>query len=757
MCGDNTRLIPGHGGVNCTNTYGKMVNGTTIATIIFLGIEEPSTLSSTEQPTDREGTNDVGTGDADGADGDGDMDEGKKGDRTKQRVISDRLKYMYILNITVGDDHSVGTSTEETKEDSLTTSNQKKAKKDTAKKGKGKKSKENTNEESKEENKLAVNNNTISSTERKVRRNGMSWTWSRVLLVPSSAGISMPSERLWFGCAFGKLLLTGQPLPVTERTKYSTLILHDSEQILHTVEAMEDDPVTEGENVGGGDGDGDGDGKSPAEKLMDLRYPEYRKKEMERRCLLKKKHKDEYDEKKRESQHNNLLKRQQQMKEMNVQEESKMNDKAKKGKGKGTKGKGKGKGKKEHHSEEEEGMEDMAPYEPLAFQPLQPKLILRQLLTSEINNAKELLNDEKQSQSAKEGQRVLQLSKDTRQLHPTDNVVRSAHRIIVYGGRSADGLAQQDLWSLHPITGEWDKLLLSKSQRSRKPHPRFGHTMCATQGLTRICLFGGSDGRARLSDAQILQLQIDPCDGVAAEMERKRHDADPSTIVQPYSPHISQKYDIQTDSSASASASDSDSEGVAFGWVRFGRGMFREDMCVGPSCLASEQEHISSAGSAAYYLGDWDVQTESPSMNGKGTAKWKYGSTHCEEIYEGEWGGSASSNVSESGGMRHGNGNQVYCAARGGGSYSGQWKDDMCDGVGTRLYCMPSRSGLKSYAGEWKRNEWCGQGVVTFVNGTTMTCDKWGYDGTRSYHEKTMDMMMSSKKQMASRCVLGVL
>jgi hypothetical protein len=40
-----------------------------------------------------------------------------------------------------------------------------------------------------------------------------------------------------------------------------------------------------------------------------------------------------------------------------------------------------------------------------------------------------------------------------------------------------------------------------------QPHPRFGHTMVATKRLGRIALFGGSDGRARLSDGQLLQVR----------------------------------------------------------------------------------------------------------------------------------------------------------------------------------------------------------------------------------------------------------
>ena len=40
--------------------------------------------------------------------------------------------------------------------------------------------------------------------------------------------------------------------------------------------------------------------------------------------------------------------------------------------------------------------------------------------------------------------------------------VRPVTRIIMYGGRSSKGLAQQDLWSLDYHTGIFDKLTLSQ-------------------------------------------------------------------------------------------------------------------------------------------------------------------------------------------------------------------------------------------------------------------------------------------------------
>lgn len=40
--------------------------------------------------------------------------------------------------------------------------------------------------------------------------------------------------------------------------------------------------------------------------------------------------------------------------------------------------------------------------------------------------------------------------------------------------------------------------------------------MISTSLNNRIALFGGSDGRARLSDAQVLHLQINPNDGIKA-------------------------------------------------------------------------------------------------------------------------------------------------------------------------------------------------------------------------------------------------
>ena len=81
----------------------------------------------------------------------------------------------------------------------------------------------------------------------------------------------------------------------------------------------------------------------------------------------------------------------------------------------------------------------------------------------------ELLNEEKEKAQA-----VVTCEKKAmaENLQKKD-VVRPTQRIIVYGGRSSKGLAQQDLWSLNYTTGEWSTLKLSKSQKCINPHPRY--------------------------------------------------------------------------------------------------------------------------------------------------------------------------------------------------------------------------------------------------------------------------------------------
>ena len=187
------------------------------------------------------------------------------------------------------------------------------------------------------------------------------------------------------------------------------------------------------------------------------------------------------------------------------------------------------------------------------------------------------------------------------------DVVRPTQRIIVYGGRSSKGLAQQDLWSLNYTTGEWSTLKLSKSQKCINPHPRFGHTMISTSLNNRIALFGGSDGRARLSDAQVLHLQINPNDGIKAVEKDILMKADPSTVVQKYYPAISTPLD--SDNEHDVHVHDNDL-GVSFGWVKFGK-------------PASKRGSFKTETSGRY-LGTWNVTMQQPMDNKSGKCSWKY-------------------------------------------------------------------------------------------------------------------------------------
>ena len=80
---------------------------------------------------------------------------------------------------------------------------------------------------------------------------------------------------------------------------------------------------------------------------------------------------------------------------------------------------------------------------------IDPREKLIELLKEQKEDASAIVRDEKDSMN------VEYLNQDQLRVRPVT-------RIIMYGGRSSKGLAQQDLWSLDYHTGIFDKLTLSQ-------------------------------------------------------------------------------------------------------------------------------------------------------------------------------------------------------------------------------------------------------------------------------------------------------
>lgn len=337
------------------------------------------------------------------------------------------------------------------------------------------------------------------------------------------------------------------------------------------------------------------------------------------------------------------------------------------------------------------------------------------------------------------------------------DLVRPARRIFVYGGRSAQGLAHQDLWTLDVDTGKWCPQERSVTQKV-DPHPRFGHVMVSTASLERVILFGGSDGRARLSDGQVLKLQIAPAEEKDAAEEMARAEADPSTIVQKYTPRTI------------------DMDGPQ-GWSNCNLSIIVPSFNSSLNGLPESDGGAPSIRLNGKYIGGWDRDGQCP--RGKGQASWNFempplpshllssyqkspktqkrkiseyyadeldpdydAPVDISESYEGMW----------KNGMRDGLGTQKYCERRGGGQYEGTWQMDAPSGYGKREYDYMSiavvvtntsretgyykkiRSRNKSqsdlvvpvcYEGSWKNGFWFGEGTLTYSDGVSLKCRSW--------------------------------
>ncbi len=292
--------------------------------------------------------------------------------------------------------------------------------------------------------------------------------------------------------------------------------------------------------------------------------------------------------------------------------------------------------------------------------------------------------------------------------------------------------------------------------------------------LNRIVLFGGSDGRARLSDAQVLQLQVRPEDDAKAAAAAARQEADPSTVEQPYFPRL---VHLAARGGGGGGGGKRTAGEEKTRYADDGR--TRRILRFGPSFVGCSAEggtfpadlDNGGAGSRAgairggSYLGGWDASAGGR-PHGEGRARWmfrlpkraasvppprpgnsKEADVHEdedtdsdeddlladeeedeEEVYVGQW----------SAGCRHGQGTQSYSGRwRGGGQYVGAWRDDKPHGQGRRDYDWPttkpngepiaasSAVRVVRYEGQWDAGEWCGAGVLTFSDGTTCAGDAW--------------------------------
>ena len=211
---------------------------------------------------------------------------------------------------------------------------------------------------------------------------------------------------------------------------------------------------------------------------------------------------------------------------------------------------------------------------------------------------------------------------------------------------------------------------------------------------------------ARLSDAQVLQLQIPPEDGARAAKEMKESHADPSTIQREFAPYV-------IDGAPS------------FGPVLFGSedrlvdalSSLNDDGGGGRSDDDDGRLGVVVEARSGTYLGCWDVIRCRPDGE-KGRADWSYELNEEKESYEGGW--LNGRRECEKDGVG------IFSEARGGGVYVGGWHEDYEDGSGKRTYESRLLEELKEYDGMWRQGKWSGRGIAKYQNGTTVEAKEWG-------------------------------
>jgi hypothetical protein len=459
-------------------------------------------------------------------------------------------------------------------------------------------------------------------------------------------GLSKPLERCWFGCCFGELMLSTTNVSPQSKTLKGAMLLLEDINKMIRYFNSEDREEEEEEAFN--------------EKVMNILNRKYKNE-----LLL-------YETDRKEEEETNNMKKKNESTEKDEDQNY------------GKKGGGKKKKKKKVDSNNIEvvnGTDTAKKY----------TVLLLKLLNESKNDTEAVIRNEEN-------------------VAAPNTKVRPSNRIIVYGGRSPLGLAQQDLWSIDINTGMFNTCRMDLSS-TMIPHPRFGHTMVNTKNNTRIVLFGGSDGRNRLSDAQVLKLQISPKvyeKNISDSIQKKSNE-----IVQNYSPSV---YCNNNDDDPNNDIRDGDDGAILpiFGSVQFGKAVSKDSSTHDDS--AKQDNALIQVSLKGSYLGDWDDVNNCP--HGQyGKAKWLYNGE--EESYEGSW----------SNGERL-DGTNYYSESNGGGKFTGTYNttdglDRPC-GNGRRTYSSRHVPYLVSYDGNWKNGQWYGQGTVTYSNEITCTAGHWG-------------------------------